>query len=61
MGHHINKDGKFQSDKYKNLKPDKIVLSFRDPYARVALCVFAKLTEDRELAEDILQRLDDFS
>ena len=56
MGHHIVK-GRFQSDKYKWLAPDKIILSFKDPAARLALKRFADMTPDRELAEDIKTRL----
>ena len=57
MGHHINKEGQFQSDKYPDLKPDKIVLSFHDKVAREALRVYCLLTEDTELKYDIRQRL----
>lgn len=56
-GHHINESGLFQSDKYPDLKPDKIILSFHDPDARLALLLFSAITKDRELGEDILQRL----
>lgn len=57
MGHHINPQGQFQSDKDPKLPPDKITLSFHDPAARNALTVFACDTNDRELANDILYRL----
>ena len=57
MGHHINKAGQFQSDKYPDLPPDKITLSFDDPYARTVLERYAHLTLDRELAFDIMQRI----
>ena len=60
MGHHINKDGQFQSDKYPDLPPDKIILSFKDAYARDALGMYARLIVyegDKELALDILERL----
>lgn len=57
MGHHIDDEGRFQSDKYPELSPDKIVLSFKDPAAKVALRVYAAHTEDGELAEDITTRL----
>jgi len=62
-GHHINKDGKFQSDKKPKLNPDgtlevdKIVLSLKDPAAQQALSLFTQLTEDKELAEDLKERL----
>jgi len=59
MGHHINKEGEFQSDKYPDLKPDKIVLSFKDRAARIALYKYAIIIvdKDRELAGDIMERL----
>lgn len=62
MGHHINEKKQFQSDKYPELKPDKIVLSFKDRHARYALLVYAHQVKgaggDVELAEDILTRLE---
>ena len=57
MGHHINKKGQFQSDKYPELAPDKIVLSFKDPVARKALILYASYCFDNNLAIDILTRL----
>ncbi len=57
MGHHINNEGRFQSDKYPDLPPDKIVLSFKDPVARDALALYAFRTTDDELANDIAERL----
>ncbi len=58
MGHHIDKKGRFQSDKFPDLAPDKIVLSFKDPAARRALRVYSIHAEDRELATDIRIRID---
>ena len=66
MRHHINKKGQFQSDKFPELAPDKMVLSFKDILARHALKEYAELIlgndkmglpADKELAEDILERL----
>lgn len=57
MGHHINTKGQFQSDKYPDLPADKILLSFKDPAARVALKKYAELTKEQELASDILERI----
>ncbi len=57
MGHHIDSEGRFQSDKFPDLAPDKIVLSFKDRAARSALWFFAAATQDQELAEDIRTRL----
>lgn len=58
-GHHIDERGRFKSDKYPDLPPDKIVLSFGDPLARRALAVLAMdyRTADPELAADITHRL----
>lgn len=60
MGHHIDELGRFQSDKYPDLPPDKIVLSFTDPRARGALrtLAFAYAVRDPELMHDIHARLD---
>lgn len=59
MGHHIDKQGRFQSDKYPQLPPDKIALSFHDPLVRDALLLVAEAyaEKDAELSEDILKRL----
>lgn len=55
MSHIIQVDGKpmFQSDKYPDLAPNHIVLSFNDPAARAALWTFVYETDDMELAKDI--------
>jgi len=60
MGHHINKTGQFISDKYLNLGANKLVLSFKDKEARIALRVYAEITPDKELGEDILTVLNNF-
>ena len=57
MGEHINAKGQFQSDKYPDLAPDKIILSFKDEHARLPLLEYAALTDDKELAEDMLTRI----
>lgn len=58
MGHHMNKQGQFQSDKYPDLPPDKIILSFKDKHARLVLWHYAEITDDKELADDIKQRIE---
>lgn len=60
MGHHIDSKGRFQSDKYPDLPPDKIVLSFKDPRAYRALRRVAVdyLQTDPELSFDIWARMD---
>jgi len=59
MGHHINDKGEFQSDKYPDLAPDKMVISFKDPIGRQALQLYAQLCHDvdNELSGDIFKRL----
>ena len=61
MGHHIDKQGRFQSDKYPELPPDKIILSFKDSHARKALGMYVTSIQttggDEELADDIEERL----
>ncbi len=59
MGHHIDADGRFQSDKHPELPPDKIVVSFTDGQAHAALATLADsyASTDPGLAEDIKQRL----
>lgn len=58
---HINGKGEFQSDKYPELGPDKIVLSFKDPLAQCALYMLAldymSGHVDEQLGRDISQRL----
>lgn len=61
MGHHIDSEGRFQSDKYPDLAPDKIILSLKDPYAFNALKEYANHCNDRELANDIMKRLQTIS
>ena len=59
MGHHIDDQGRFQSDKYPNLPPDKIIVSFKHPDAWPALAALAEAYQmrDEELAADIRERL----
>ena len=57
VGHHLDEEGRFQSDKYPDLAPDKIVLSLHDPAAFRALAVFIVATDDRELASDLATRM----
>ncbi len=57
MGHHIDSEGRFQSDKYPDLAPDKIILSFKDPAARLALEEYAKVCIASEFRDDIIERI----
>ncbi len=59
MGHHIDEHGRFQSDKYPELAPDKIIVSFKDPRAHHALLELADgyQSTDPEFSDDIRTRL----
>lgn len=59
MGHHINKDGEFQSDKHPELPADTILINFRNPASHAALAALAQNYEwiEPELADDIRERL----
>jgi len=60
VSHHINKKGQFQSDKYPELPPDKIILSFNDSDARLVLYHYASLAcmrGDKDLGRDIISRI----
>ena len=59
MGHHLNSDRRFQSDKHPKLKPDHIVLDLGDPAAKGPIRLFARNTKDRGVAEDLITRLDE--
>ena len=63
MGHHLDAQGRFQSDKYPELKPDKIVVSFTDLNAQRALATLAVdyAKADPELSQDIFARLNALS
>jgi len=41
MGHHIDEEGRFQSDKYPDLGPDKVVIDLTDPEAWAGLQTIA--------------------
>jgi hypothetical protein len=60
MGHHLTEDGQFKSDKYPDLPPGKIVLSFKDPHAQLGLWTTAidYQRRDPELSEDMMAALD---
>jgi len=59
MGHHITEEGRFLSDKYPEIGPDKILLSFKDPEAKRALMILAEDYDkkDADLSDDIRTRL----
>lgn len=59
MGHHIDEQGRFQSDKHPTLKPDKVVIDLTDPAAWAGLMVIAQsyMGKDREFARDLAYRI----
>ncbi len=60
MGHHIDSEGRFQSDKHP-LRPDRIQLNFTKKLSQRALWVLAEDYADKDpgLTEDIRDRLMD--
>ncbi len=59
MGHHIDAEGRFQSDKYPELPPDKVVISLKDPRTWAGLRVIAVQYQDgeKEFGDDLLGRI----
>lgn len=59
MGAHIDKAGRFQSDKYPTCPPDKVPLSVNDKDAQPFLWAYAELhrSRDAEFADDLQSRL----
>ena len=59
MSHHIDEQGRFQSDKHPDLPPDRIRLSFERKLSHPALAALAEAYEDVDprLAADIRARL----
>ena len=54
MGHHINKDGEFKSDKYKWCPPGFVAFKFTDELAWEPIMDYANRTKDKELAIDLI-------
>jgi hypothetical protein len=59
MGHHIDAEGRFQSDKYPALGPDKVVISLKDPRTHTGLLLIANnyKNKDAEFADDLSRRV----
>lgn len=57
MGHHIDDNGDFQSDRHPDLAPNEIILSLKDPTARKGLYTFADEVDDKRVARDIFAGL----
>ena len=59
IGHHIDDEGRFQSDKHPELPPDRIRVNFTNPRSQRALWALAEDYEDKdpELSADIKARL----
>ena len=55
MGHHINEDGNFQSDKHADMPPNRLRLNMENPLSLRALMVLSADYEDHdvEFASDI--------
>jgi len=60
VGHHIDSEGRFQSDKYPDLPPDKVVISLKDPrsWPGMRMIAAAYSDEDYEFAGDLFIRID---
>lgn len=58
MGHHIQIDGQFKSNKYDWCPTGFLALKFTDPKAELALRAYAQETDNIELSKDILQGLE---
>ena len=54
MGHHIDVNGNFKSDKYVWCPPGFLALKFTDSNARLSIRAYAALTDDKGLAEDLI-------
>lgn len=52
--HHIDENGDYQSDKFKFLGPNWLLLNLEKSDARVGARAFADVTGDEELAEDLI-------
>ena len=61
MGHHIDGNGDFKSDKYPWCKPGFFALKFSDRKARVVIRHYAEITSDQELAADLITVCDKHS
>lgn len=59
MGHHIDEQGRFQSDKHPDLPPDRVRVSLENPRSVRALRQLARdyWSHDREFSEDLDRRL----
>jgi len=53
MGHHLTNRNTFKSDKYDWCLEGFFALKFSDPKAHEAILIYAELTDDKELAEDL--------
>ena len=59
MGHHIDSDGRFQSDKHPELPADRVRISLENPRSKRALLLLADDYEahDAEFAQDLRKRV----
>lgn len=54
MGHHLTDKGTFKSNKYDWCPEGFFALKFSDRMARSVMVLYASLTDDKELADDLL-------
>ncbi len=59
MGHHIDEQGRFKSDKYPDLAPDKVVINLTHPEVWPGLLLIAQAYAERDLefGEDLKARV----
>ena len=59
MGHHIDEQGRFQSDKHPGLGPDKVVIDLTDPEAWAGLQTIAAAykAKDSDFADGLQVRV----
>lgn len=59
MGHHIDEEGRFKSDKHPELAPDKVIIDLTDPKVWEGMLIVARSYQDHdeEFADDLELRL----
>lgn len=58
MGHHLNEQKQFVSDRHPSLEPNKIVLSLQDELAQDLIYEYSTRTKEKDLAEDLQTALE---
>ena len=59
MGHHLDANGDFQSDKHPELKPNRVLVNLENPLSARGMLRLAQdyHDTDEEFAEDVLEVL----